>query len=76
MTRDEIVHLIDDLHKREMGKLAGYLGNMDSRGQISSKGNYHNGVATGLRLALNLVKTIHDPPPPAIHGNDLGKTRD
>jgi hypothetical protein len=58
MTRDEVIHLIDDLHRRQLDKMGKYLGNMDSRGQISSEGNYYSGYLAGLNVALNLVKTI------------------
>jgi hypothetical protein len=57
-TRDEIIHLLDDLRTRQFDEMRPHLANMDSRGEISSKGNYHSGVAKGLEIALNLVRTI------------------
>lgn len=58
MTRDEIVKMLLDLKERQIDEMRPHLGNMDSRGQICSKGNYHSGVAKGLELAISLVKTI------------------
>ena len=60
MTKAEMLHLLDDLHERELRKMGRHLANMDSRGQIGSEGNYHNGVAAGLRLAIQLTKALTD----------------
>lgn len=60
-TKAELLHLLGDLHDREIAKMGKYLANMDSRGQISSEGNYHKGYAAGLRIAINLAKTLPDP---------------
>lgn len=56
MTRDEIVKMLSDLRERQIDEMRPHLANMDSRGQISSKGNYYSGIAKGLELAINLVK--------------------
>lgn len=62
MTRDEIINLLSDCREREFDQMRRHLANMDSRGEISSKGNYHSGAAKAFEIAINLVRTI-DPAP-------------
>lgn len=61
MTKDEIARLLGDLRERELDAMRPHLANMDSRGQISSKGNYHSGAAKAFEIAINMVRTIDAP---------------
>jgi len=53
--------MLMDMRERQLDAIRPHLANMDSRGEISSKGNYHSGVAKGLELAIGLVKAIETP---------------
>ena len=59
---NDIKRCLADFHQREIAKMGKYLANMDSRGEISREGNFHNGYAQGLQIAIKMLDAVKSDP--------------